>query len=169
MENTPESFEEKAKEYFDEKKYRTIIVGKEGIKNSDDLIDAIESLADNKLSVEERDEVLRHVKASNPGNVLLKAIEAAEDNTRRARLIAACWEVDLDCTDHFMFFVKQACSDDFNVALEALTVVESIENAIGKERLDEAHKVVTDKIKQNPATIDLLNDLAAIIRDRQNS
>lgn len=168
MKNKPDSFEEENQKYFDEKQYRTIIVGKDGLKTTEDIAEAIEALSDDKIGAEEREELLTHLKASNPKLALLNAIKATKNNAKRARLIAACWEMDMDCTDDFLFFVEQACSDDFNVALEAFTVVESIENAIGKERLDEAHKVVTEKMKQNPATIELLNDLAAIIKDRQN-
>lgn len=167
MKKTPESFDEKAKEYFDEKKYRTIIVGKQGIKNSEDLNEAIESLADNKLTADEREEVLKHLKASNPRQVLLKAIDEAASDEKRARIIAACWEIDMDCTKDFLFFVKQACSNDFNVALEALTVIENIENAIDTGELEEAKKIVTAKIKQKTENIDLQVDLLQIIKDRE--
>lgn len=167
MENSPESFKEKAQEYFDEKKYRTIIVGKQGIKNSDDLIEAIESLADNKLTADEREEALKHLKASNPRQALLKAIDEATSDEKRARLIAACWEIDMDCTKDFLFFVKLACSDDFNVALEALTVIENIENEISDKELEEAQKIVTAKIKQKTENIDLQVDLLQIIKDKQ--
>lgn len=169
MDNLPESFEEKAKEYFDEKKYRTVIVGKAGIKSSDDLMEAIESIAENKITVEERDEVLRHLKASNPRLAMMKAIDEAESDEKRARIIAACWEIDMDCTKDFLFFVKQACSNDFNVALEALTVIENIENAIAPAELEEAKKLVTAKIKQKTENIDLQVDLLQIIKDREEA
>lgn len=169
MDNLPESFEEKAKEYFDEKKYRTVIVGKAGIKSSDDLMEAIESIAENKITVEERDEVLRHLKASNPRLAMMKAIDEAESDEKRARIIAACWEIDMDCTKDFLFFVKQACSNDFNVALEALTVIENIENAIPPAELEEAKKLVTAKIKQKTENIDLQVDLLQIIKDREEA
>ena len=169
MKKTPESFDEKAKEYFDEKKYRTVIVGKQGIKNSDDLVEAIELLADNKLTADEREEALKHLKASNPRQALLKAIDEAVSDEKRARLIAACWEIDMDCTKDFLFFVNQACSDDFNVALEALTVIENIENKIAPEQLEEAKKIVTAKIKQKSENIDLQVDLLQIIKDREKA
>jgi hypothetical protein len=166
MKKTPESFNEKAKEYFDEKKYRTVIVGKQGIKNNDDLVEAIEALADNKLTADEREEALKHLKASNPRQALLKAIDEAVSDEKRARLIAACWEIDMDCTKDFLFFVNQACSDDFNVALEALTVIENIENEIGDNELEEAKKIVSAKIKLKTENIDLQVDLLQIIKDR---
>ena len=169
MKKKPDSFEEENQKYFDEKQYRTIIVGKDGLKSNDDIAEAIEAISEDKIGAEERDELLQHLKASQPKSALLKAINEANSNEKRARLIAACWEMDVDCRDEFLFFVEYACSDDFNVALEALTVVESIENAIGKERLDEAHKIVKEKIKQNPVTINLLHDLAGIIKDRKDN
>ena len=100
---------------------------------------------------------------------MMKAIDEAESDEKRARIIAACWEIDMDCTKDFLFFVKQACSNDFNVALEALTVIENIENAVPPAELEEAKKIVTAKIKQKTENIDLQVDLLQIIKDREEA
>lgn len=167
MENSQESFQEKAKEYFDEKKYRTIIVGKDGYKSADDLKDAIDAVGEDNLSSEEREEILRHLKASNPKKEMLKAIDATKSNEKKAKLIAACWEIDMDCTDDFLFFVQLCCSDDFNVSLEALTVIENIDNAVKPEELSKARELVANAIKQQPENADLLADLLKIIKGKQ--
>ncbi|HRD39001.1 MAG TPA: hypothetical protein PLC65_10250 [Bacteroidia bacterium] len=169
MENKPESFEEKAKEYFDEKKYRTIIVGKDGYKSNEDLEDAITALVEDKISTEEKEEILKHLKASKAKQALFKAIQTSKSDAKKAKLIAACWEIDLDCTDDFLFFVDLTCNEDFNVSLEALTVIESIENAIPANQLEQAQKQVTAKIKEKPDNIDLLVDLLQIIKDRSEA
>ncbi len=166
MKNKPDSFEEENQKYFDEKQYRTIIVGKDGLKTTEDIAEAIEALSDDKIGAEEREELLTHLKASNPKLALLNAIKATKNNAKRARLIAACWEMDVDCTDDFLFFVDLTCSEDFILSLEALTVIENIENAIPANQLEQAQKQVTAKIKERPDNIDLLVDLLQIIKDR---
>lgn len=167
MANNDNSFKEDAQKYFDAKKFRTIIVGKDGYKSDDDLSDAITAYAEGGLSTEEREEVLKHLKASKAKKVMLEAITNAANDARRAKLITACWEIDLDCTQEFLFFVDLVCSDDFNVSLEALTVIENIENPIPEKELEQAVKKISAKIKEKPENIDLLVDLLEIIKHRQ--
>jgi hypothetical protein len=111
-EQEQDNFEKENQKYFDEKKFRTIIVGKDGIKNIGDLKDAIDELAEGNLTPEEREELLKKVKASNPEKALLKAVSIIKDRAKKARLISVYWEIGLDCTSDFLFFVKQACEGD---------------------------------------------------------
>lgn len=163
MNKQPESFEEKNQEYFDEKKYRTIIVGKDGFKGNDEIQDAINALGDDEIMAEEREELLKHLKASNPLPLILEAITKAKSHEIKSRLISVCWEIDLNCSDHILFFAELACSDDFNVALEALTVIDNIEFISDNTVLKNAEKIVNEKIKMKPVTSELLMDLKKII------
>ena len=161
-----DNFESANQKYFDEKKFRTIIVGKDGIKDTGDLSDAVEELAAGKLIPEERDEVLKKVKASNPQKALLKAISSVKDYTRKARLISVWWEVELDCTDDFLFFVKQACEGDYMVAMEVLTVVETIESEVVKDDLKAAKELLTRTINQNPESVAMLEEILHWVEGR---
>ena len=161
-----DNFESANQKYFDEKKFRTIIVGKDGIKDTGDLSDAVEELAGGKLIPEERDEVLKKVKASNPQKALLKAISSVKDYTRKARLISVWWEVELDCADDFLFFVKQACEGDYMVAMEVLTVVETIESEVVKDDLKAAKELLTRTINQNPESVAMLEEILHWVEGR---
>lgn len=154
-----DSFEEENKKYFDEKNYRTIIVGKDGIKNQDDLREAMEALAEGKLSVEDRDEVLKQLKASNSKQLLLKSAESEKSMAKKARLISACWEIELDCADHFLFFVKQAIEGDYMVAMECLTVIENIESEVPSEELEKAAQLLSNKINDNSENAPMLEEI----------
>ncbi len=161
-----DNFEEANKKYFDEKKFRTIIIGKDGIKDTGDLSDAVEELAAGKLTPEERDEVLLKVKASNPQKALLKAISSVQDYTKKARLISVWWEVELDCTDDFLFFVKQACEGDYMTAMEVLTVVETIESEVIKDDLKAAQELLIKTINKNPDSVPMLEEILKWVEER---
>ena len=164
-----DSFESENQKYFDEKKFRTLIIGKDGIKDTGDLGDAVEELAAGKLTPEERDEVLRKVKASNPQKALLKAISSVKDYTKKARLISVWWEVELDCTDDFLFFVKQACEGDYMTAMEVLTVVETIESEVIKDDLKSAQELLSKTINQNPDSAPMLEEILRWVEGRMAS
>lgn len=161
-----DSFEEDNKKYFDEKKFRTIIIGKDGIKNTDDLKDAVDELAEGKLLPEERDELLNKVKASNPEKTLLKAVSSVKDKAKKARLISVYWEIGLDCTSDFLFFVKQACEGDYTIAMECLTVIETIESEVVKQDLKEAQQLLTARINENTESAPMLEEILHWVEGR---
>jgi hypothetical protein len=160
-----DNFEEANKKYFDEKKFRTIIIGKDGIKNTDDLKDAIDELAEGKIAPEEREELLKKVKASNPEKALMKVISTIQDRAKKARLISVYWEIGLDATSDFLFFVKQACEGDYMIAMECLTVIETIESEILKEDLDQAEELLANTISENLDNAPMLEEILAWIND----
>ena len=161
-----DSFEQENQKYFDEKKYRTIIVGKDGIKNTEELGDVINELMDGKIIPEEREELLNRIKASNPEKVLLKALTTVKDRTKKARLISIYWEIGLDCTADFLFFVKQACEGDYMIAMECLTVIENIENELAKDQLKKAQQLLSDKLNSNPESAPMLEEILHWVEGR---
>jgi hypothetical protein len=161
-----DSFEQQNQKYFDEKQFRTIIIGKDGIKNTDDLKDAVDELAEGKIAPEEREELLNKVKASNPEKALLKAVSSIKDKAKKARLISVYWEIGLDCTADFLFFVKQACEGDYLIAMECLTVIETIENEVSAADLKEAQQLLTETINQNPDSAPMLEEILKWVEER---
>jgi hypothetical protein len=161
-----ESFEENNQKYFDEKKFRTIIIGKDGIKDTGDLKDAIDEIAEGKLLPEERDELLNKIKASNPEKALLKVVSSVKDKTKKARLISIYWEIGLDCTSDFLFFVKQACEGDYMIAMECLTVIETIENEVPSADLKEAQELLTETLNKNPESTPMLEEILVWVNER---
>ena len=161
-----DSFEEENQKYFDEKSYRTIIVGKDGIKNADELSDVINELAEGKVAPEEREELLNKIKASNPEKVLLKALTTVKDRTKKARLISIYWEIGVDCTSDFLLFVKQSCEGDYMIAMECLTVIETIENEVPSDQLKAAQQLLSDTINSNPGSAPMLEEILHWVEGR---
>lgn len=162
-----DNFEAENQKYFDEKKFRTIIIGKDGIKDTGDLKDAIDTIAEGKLLAEERDELLNKIKASNPEKALLKVVSSVKDKAKKARLISIYWEIGLDCTADFLFFVKQACEGDYMIAMECLTVIETIENKVPDTDLKTAQELLAKTINQNPESAPMLEEILVWVEERQ--
>lgn len=125
-ENTSNT-EESAAKYFDEKNYSTLIIGaeknEETKQQGDDIVGLlIEGIRENKV------EALRILKQQNAQHALINAIENITHKHERALLIAACWESGLDFSEYFDSFIGYAGDEDALVSLEAITVLETIEN-----------------------------------------
>ena len=162
-----ESSEKEINKFFDSKNYNTIIVKSEGhSKKENDISEIIISLIDGNLSKEERDSSLSSIKEQNNREILLSSIRTIENPDKKALLIAACWEVGFDFSDEFLMFIDLACSDSFEVALEALTVIETIDGEIVRSDLEKAKLKVIEKLKTDPDTSDLLRDLQRFINRR---
>src|SRR5271166_1938844 len=54
--------------------------------------------------------------------IIIQAIMEAKGDKKR--LVASCWEGNIDCTAYLPLFADIVIKDEFEVALEALTVVE---------------------------------------------
>jgi hypothetical protein len=162
-----DNFEKANQKYFDDKHFRTIIIGKDGIKNTGDLKDAIDELSEGKLTPEEREELLKKVKVSNPEKALLKAVSSIKDRAKKARLISVYWEIGLDCTSDFLFFVKQACEGDYLIAMECLTVIETIENEVPAKDLTEAQQLLSETINKNLDNAPMLEEILVWVEGRR--
>ena len=161
-----ESFEENNQKYFDDKKFRTIIIGKDGIKDTGDLKDAIDTIAEGKLQPEEREELLAKIKASNPEKALLKVVSSITDKTKKARLLSVYWEIGLDCTEDFLFFIRQACEGDYMIAMECLTIVETIESEVLAADLKAAQELLTSRINENTESAQMLEEILVWVNER---
>lgn len=128
------------KKFFDKENYNTLTIalnnGKEQYKEKD--IDVLIGLLDPEITREDKEAKLAFVKDNKLHHLLIKAVVEAENDEDRAKLLCICWESGLDFMEHFLFFIEQACDPDFQVALEAYTVAENIENVRDEEILTKA-------------------------------
>lgn len=152
------------KKYFDEKQYITAIVGanesiETAIDNSDKVSTLISLLTDDAHK-HIKEEALITLKKEKGGYLLLAAIEKVKEVNKKRILIAACWESEIDFTEHLSFFVSLLSSDDYFVFLEALTVIENMEGTFNKKDLaDSIGKIKTYKRNITSEQVVLLNDL----------
>lgn len=154
------------KKLFDENEYSTLIIDRGGFsKKENATADLLEALLEPKITRAESEEIFGSLKAANAQKLMVEGIKAAERIEEKTILSAACWECGLDFSNDFLFFVELACHSDFKLAMEALTVVESMEPAepLPHETLTVALTMVTASKSPNK---ELLHDLIENIKSR---
>jgi len=151
------------KKLFNEEEYSTVIINREGFSRKDNTTaDLIESLLDKEMSREEKEAVFAKLKDAKARQLLMSAITQATRTDDKVMLTAACWESGLDFTGDYYFFVDLACNDDFQLSLEALTVVENCDT-VDKNTLERSLERAKTGSQKNP---ELANDLMEDIRRR---
>ncbi|MCE9538782.1 MAG: hypothetical protein K8R85_06145 [Bacteroidetes bacterium] len=159
MENT-----EDLQKYFDSKEYSTSIIGKEGeeepVTIDESKISNLISLLTDPANKELKEGTLLTLKKEKGGNLLLLAIASPKAENVRHKLVAACWESEINYSHYFSFFILLALDNDYLVSLEAITVISTMEGPFNNDDVRKAIK----KVKAAKETITtekvvLLNDL----------
>jgi len=154
------------KKLFNEEEYSTLIINREGFsKKQNTHADLIEGLLDKEVTREQSEEIFGKLKDANAHKLLVDSIKSAERTEEKAKLTAACWESGLDFSDYFLFFVELTCTNDFQLALEGLTVVESCEGKLDDAILAQALNIAETTKSTNE---DLMFDLRESIRQRMH-
>ena len=116
---------------------------------------------------EHKDAGLELLKNEKSIDFLLEAIAETEQKSHKAVLIAACWESDLDFKGHEVFFAELALDTDLFVSLEAITVLDTIEN-MEVANMKEALKKLNDKNISKHPNEPMLSDLKLTLEEKIN-
>ncbi len=148
---------------FDEKKFNTIIVGKEGIvKKEAGPAGEIAVLLSQTSTREEKDEALKELKEKKATDLLIQAIKKAKTPEDAAILLAACWETGLDFSKHYAFFAETIAAGYYASALEAYTVLETTDSAVDEPELKKSLELLNAVKKKN----NLVSDAIALITQK---
>ncbi len=129
----------KPEKLFDKENYSTLTLALNAepkFKEKD--VDILIALLDPNLDWEDKEEKLLFIKNHKLNTLLIKAVQEAENDEDRAKLLCICWESGLDFKNDFLFFVEQALSTNYLVALEAFTVADNIEDVTDEKVLTKA-------------------------------
>lgn len=149
---------------FNEEEYSTLIIGREGFnKKENTTADLLESLMEKGITRQESEAIFAKLKESNSQKVMMDALQTAQRVSEKATIAAACWECGLDFTPYFLDFVKLATHEDFQLALESLSVLESIEGGIDEKILTQAMEIAQAAKSPNK---ELVSDLVENIKAR---
>lgn len=152
------------KKLFNEEEYSTLIIGREGLnKKENNTADLLESLMEKEISRQESEAIFSKLKETNSQKVMMDALRTAQRINEKTIIVAACWECGLDFTPYFLDFVKLATHEDFQLSLEALSAVESIEGVLDEKVLTEAMEIAQSAKSPNK---ELVNDLIENIKLR---
>jgi hypothetical protein len=166
---------EDLKKYFNPEEYITKIIGvdttdEEGTDSGEPITEEkinnlITLLADNP-DYKIKEQALLTLKKEKGEELLLVAIASDKAKEKRHRLVAACWESEINFSKYLPFFVLLAVDNDYLVSLEAITVISTMEGPFDKKHLEDA-LVKVKNAKQTIATerVVLFNDLIVTLED----
>jgi hypothetical protein len=95
-----------------------------GINEMPLLIRIMGSTKDGKIR-QEIETWLANIKSKNAPAVFAKALADPESAGIRVPLVRACWESQLDFSPHLMLFAHLFIAGDFELAIEAFSVIEN--------------------------------------------
>jgi hypothetical protein len=165
---------EDLKKYFDPKKYITKIIGpEEAAKDEPEKAPAIEekvarliSLLTDPANKDLKEKALLTLKKEKGEDLLLLAIASPKAKEHRAKLVAACWESEINFSKYLSFFILLALDTDYLVSLEAITVISTMEGPFNKDHVTEGlKKVKAAKKNISDERVVLLNDLIVTLED----
>jgi len=172
MENKNEIPEIDPKKLFDEKNYSTIV-----LKNDDsdepvtkkkksklDFSETILSLLDSNKT-----ELLKTLKEAKAQDAVIDLINKSDNTTYLSKLIALCWESGLDFGKHANLFFDLSLNDNLFVSLEALTVLENIENFNSKNELEKGIETLKKGIESNHPNKAMLEETRLFLFDKLKS
>jgi hypothetical protein len=138
-----------------------------GDVGNDKLIPVVISLAltnKNEEIVRAAKELIRSIKSKALLPELIEAIKTAKKNSDKQELTSLCWESGQNCDPHFRFFVDLALKEPFEVALEAITVIEEMSGNFELKDLQDAISDVEKAIAEQPEKATLLATLVVSLK-----
>jgi hypothetical protein len=152
------------KKLFNQDEYSTLLIKREGFsKSQNSSADLLEGLLKQNITRSETEAIFSKLKEVNAGKLMIDAINSAQRIDEKVLITTACWESGIDFTNDFLFFAQLSCHDNFNLSLEALTVLENIEGTIDEQTLAKALTIAQSK---KYALQTLNKELIKIIKDR---
>lgn len=151
--------ENESQKYLNEEQYRTIFVKAD--ENEDALNDsssALISLLTDPTNKEFKEDGLILLKKEKAGHLLINAIKQAKEHQHV--LVAACWESEINFSEHLTFFVELVMDNNYLVAIEAMTVIENMEGPFDQNQIKESIlKLKEFKKSLSNEKLVLVNDL----------
>ena len=128
------------KKLFNQEEYSTLIFKRDGFSaQENEDADLIESLLDSKNTRAEDEVIYKLLKEANAQAQLINAIQSTEHFEFKSKLIAACWESGLDFNKDILCFAQLTCDNNYQIAIEALTVIDCMdEHPIDAAKIEEA-------------------------------
>lgn len=161
-----ELFENKTpdpKKLFNEKEYRTMVLGDEGAsKKDEEKADWLFVLIEENTTREEKDEALGKLKEEKSQDFLIQSASKMKTAEVKAKILSACWETGLDFSNQLPFFIDIIIDNDYLCALEAYTVIENNETRFDPEHIKESIK----KLETQPEEKSFVSDTILLLQSQ---
>lgn len=86
--------------------------------------------------------LLADIKENSFREILIQQIQATTQLSIKSELLRIVWESSLDYSAYLEIFLKILQEDDFSIAFEASTVIESMIHHLSADQLSQLHKII---------------------------
>ena len=125
---------------LDATQYNTLFIRSEQGKHKNEHISNLIDILTNNNNKDIRHDALATLRNSNGIELLLEAIGKTKDKEKKQKLIAACWESGINCSNYLSIFVGLAINEDYSGCLDCMTVIEDMTGPFNKTNLDDSKK-----------------------------
>ena len=131
----------------------------------DSLIELYKSCEDLKIKKEIK-KIFSEIKNKEIIDFYLPHLQENNDEVKEL-LLLSIWSSGIDMTDHIIELVEAACSGNFMVILEALTILENLEGPFNDEDLFQGSTLIQEQIYEsdNEKRKELLQSMYNIIQE----
>lgn len=167
--NTENLHDEEAfdpKNLYDAKKFNTVFVNREGFSTKENsAADLIMQLLEPGITRAQNEEIFSQLKSRNAQDMMVEAIRQSADESQKKIIAAACWESGLDFSAHFPFFCELVRTSGLDLAMEAFTVIQEMEEDPSQE--DVSRQLALIRREQEPANA-MVTELKELLKSKQH-
>jgi hypothetical protein len=112
-------------------------------------------------------ELLNDLKNQEGTTEIIKAIKNKSYQSIQKILLISCWQSGLDYSGYLDYFIELFISEDFEIAFEAFTIIENMDENISHEIIDPlVRKLKNEVSKSDGSKIELMIELVGILEKR---
>ena len=113
--------------------------------------------------------LLNELKVIDGTTILIERLKKCNDELKEV-ILGALWSAGLNPIDYLPEIVEVACSSNYMVAFEALTVLENLEGPFDEEKISESKLIINDYFaKPNEETKQLISVILGLLNEMDNS
>lgn len=113
--------------------------------------------------------LLNELKVTDGTTILIGKLKNC-DNELKEVILGSLWSAGLNPVEYLPEIVKTACSSNYMVAFEALTVLENLEGPFDEEKISEAKLIINDYFANpNEETKQLISVILGLLNEMDNS
>jgi hypothetical protein len=110
---------------------------------------ALNLTTSSKMVEAETEDMLNNLKVSGTEETFIKALMNQDWKSKRARILSFMWNSNIQPVEYMDVIANIVVQGDFHEALECVTLLDNIEDAIPEEQLLESLSVVREYLNEN--------------------
>jgi hypothetical protein len=115
-------------------------------------------------------ELLNDLKKQEGTIEIINALKNKNYQSIQKLLLISCWQSGLDYSKHIDYFVDLFIGEDFEIAFEAFTIIENMDEVINHEIINPLiNKLKSEVSKNDESKTELMIELVAILEEKRKT